>query len=261
MGLIQTFDQLRFSYIAIIEGGHRLLQNRFTQEELASGHDLVDDDEDEDEDMEEDDDDDDSDQSDSEEEDEASGFLVSANQREEDDEPEDLPDIAPPPPPKRVESLSPASERKYLLQAAAVAAEAGRPADGSDDEEMTPPLPPLPKKHNMGLNMNKMARPGSTDTLSIDEGFVDLNTPGTEGDPTNTLVGNSNMRKRVTTTTGQSSFDSTPEETLPSPSRNPAETKDQHLQQRLTDEKSWKWLLLPLPVLFLGYFVYKCYYS
>ena len=106
----------RFSYIAIIEGGHRLLQNRFTQEELASGHDLVDDDEDEDEDMEEDDDDDDSDQSDSEEEDEASGFLVSANQREEDDEPEDLPDIAPPPPPKRVESLSPASERKYLLQ-------------------------------------------------------------------------------------------------------------------------------------------------
>ena len=74
-------------------------------------------------------------------------------------------------------------------------------------------------------------------------------------------VGNSNMRKRVTTTTGQSSFDSTPEETLPSPSRNPAETKDQHLQQRLTDEKSWKWLLLPLPVLFLGYFVYKCYYS
>ena len=41
---------------------------------------------------------------------------------------------------------------RFRCQAAAVAAEAGRPADGSDDEEMTPPLPPLPKKHNMGLS-------------------------------------------------------------------------------------------------------------
>lgn len=49
MGLIQTFDQLRFSYVAIIEGGRRLLQNRFSLEELASGHDME-----EDEDAEED---------------------------------------------------------------------------------------------------------------------------------------------------------------------------------------------------------------
>ena len=36
----------------------------------------------------------------------------------------------------------------YLqLQAAARAAEAGRPKDGSDDDDDTPNLPPLPRKH------------------------------------------------------------------------------------------------------------------
>ena len=46
MGLIATVDQLRFSYVAIIEGGERLLQNRFSLEEFASGYNMLEEEED-----------------------------------------------------------------------------------------------------------------------------------------------------------------------------------------------------------------------
>lgn len=266
MGLIQTFDQLRFSYMAIIEGGHRILNDQFTAEALSPE---TEDDSDE-EDMEETDD---SDQSESLEEDEDEVILTLANQVEktedEDDDEDGLPDISPPPPPlpKRIESLSPASERKFLLQAAAAATEAGRPEDGSDEEEddSSSNLPAVPRKHNMELNVVKMARPGSTDTLSIDEGFVDLQTPVTDTEAPVKIVGPSPksylIRKRAAAAT-HSSLDSTPEEApqtaTPSASIAPPVTKD---QQRMTEENSWKWFFLPLPVLFIGYVVYKCYYS
>ena len=115
MSALNSFSLPRFSYMAIIEGGHRILNDQFTAEALSPE---TEDDSDE-EDMEETDD---SDQSESLEEDEDEVILTLANQVEktedEDDDEDGLPDISPPPPPlpKRIESLSPASERKFLLQ-------------------------------------------------------------------------------------------------------------------------------------------------
>ena len=51
-----------------------------------------------------------------------------------------------------------------------MAAEAGRPEDGSDDEEMTTnDLPPLPRKHSMGLSKRERARAKVSVSLSVSE--------------------------------------------------------------------------------------------
>ena len=98
--------------MAIIEGGHRILNDQFTAESLCPEAD----DYDEEEDMEETDD---SDQSESVEEDEIIlSKGIHAEEMDENDDEEGFPEVSPPPPPipKRVESLSPASERKILIQ-------------------------------------------------------------------------------------------------------------------------------------------------
>lgn len=242
MGLIQTFDQLRFSYLAIIHGGHRILDGRFTREDLIKDDFFVDD-EDEDE--------------LSEEENDAAGEMMAVDELDEDDD-DGIPDLPPPLPPARVESLSPASERKYLLQAAAAAAAAARPEDGSDDDESSTPsplAPPLPKKQKMALDMNKMARPASSDTLSIDEGFVDVQTPVMDSDtaPTPTIgFGNEHqIRHRQTGST-------LPLDEGPTAERLSVRKTIEQFADRQTSK--WKWLVLP-PVLIISYMVYKYYYT